>query len=84
MKDMLLMGAIKTKNFADNMTERASRAAKGENGDVVQTVIIIGIFVVICVIVGGMILNAMKTQGETLSKCIEGVNTTTGCSNYSK
>ena len=52
MKDMLLMGAIKTKNFADNMTERAMRASKGENGDVVQTVIIIGIFVVICVIVG--------------------------------
>lgn len=84
MKDMLLMGAIKTKNFADDMTDRAARAAKGENGDVVQTVIIIGIFVVICVIVGGMILNAMKTQGSSLSKCIQGVNTTTGCAAYSK
>lgn len=81
---MLLMGAIKTKNFADNMTERAMRASKGENGDVVQTVIIIGIFVVICVIVGGMILSAMRSQGESLSNCISSVNTTNGCSNYSK
>lgn len=78
MKDMLLMGAIKTKNFADNMTDRAVRAAKGENGDVVQTVIIIGIFVVICVVVGGMIFNAMESQGKKLSACIDGVNQQTG------
>lgn len=84
MKDMLLMGAIKTQNFAENMADRAARAAKGENGDVVQTVIIIGIFVVICVVVGGMIFSAMETQGSKLSKCIAGVNSSTGCSNTFK
>lgn len=78
MKDMLLMGAIKTQNFAENMADRAARAAKGENGDVVQTVIIIGIFVVICVVVGGMIYNAMVSQGNKLSACIDGVNKQSG------
>jgi hypothetical protein len=82
MKDMLLMGAIKTKNFADDMTDRAVRAAKGENGDVVQTVIIIGIFVIICVVVGTMITSAMKSQGSQLSKCISGVNNQAGCNNF--
>lgn len=84
MNDMLLMGAIKAKNFAENMTDRAARAAKGENGDVVQTVIIIGIFVVICVVVGGMIFSAMESQGKKLSTCISGVNTSTGCSTFKK
>lgn len=84
MNDMLLTGYLQTKNFADNMTDRAIRAAKGENGDVVQTVIIIGIFVIICVVVGGLITKAMKTQGTTLSNCIAKVNTTTGCSTFSK
>lgn len=84
MKDMLLFGAIKAQNFAEDMTDRAVRAAKGENGDVVQTVIIIGIFVIICVVVGTMLTNAMKTQGSQLSKCISGVNNTAGCKAYSK
>jgi hypothetical protein len=84
MKDMLLMGAIKARNFADDMADRAVRAAKGENGDVVQTVIIIGIFVVICVVVGGMIFKAMEAQGTKLSTCISGVNTSTGCSTFKK
>lgn len=84
MNDMLLFGAIKAKNFADNMTDRAVRAAKGEQGDVVQTVIIIGIFVVICVVVGGMIMNSMKDQGTKLSDCISNVNKSTGCKTFSK
>jgi hypothetical protein len=82
MKDMLLKGAIHTQMFAEDMANRAVRAAKGENGDVVQTVIIIGIFVVICVVVGGMIMGAMKAQGTKLSQCITNVNSSTGCTNY--
>lgn len=84
MKDMLLTGAIKAQYFAEDMADRAVRAAKGENGDVVQTVIIIGIFVVICVVVGGMIMGAMKAQGTKLSQCISNVNTSTGCATFSK
>ena len=81
---MLLGGAIKAQMFAEDMANRAARAAKGENGDVVQTVIIIGIFVVICVVVGGMIFNAMEQQGNKLSECIGNVNTSTGCSSFKK
>lgn len=84
MKDMLLTGAIKAQYFAEDMADRAVRAAKGENGDVVQTVIIIGIFVVICVVVGAMITNAMKTQGSKLSQCIAAVNNAAGCQTYGK
>ena len=82
MKDMLLAGAVKAQNFADAMMARAARAARGEEGDVVQTVIIIGIFVVICVVVGGMIYNAMNAQGTKLSSCISNVNSSTGCSSF--
>lgn len=85
MKDMLLVGAIKTKNFADDMTDRAIRAAKGENGDIVQTIIIIGIMLVICVVVGAMITNAMKSQGTKLSQCIANVNggtASSGCKQF--
>jgi len=82
MKDMLLAGAIKAQHFAEDMVSRAARAARGENGDVVQTVIIIGIFVVICVVVGGMIFNAMNAQGTKLSTCISNVNSSTGCNTF--
>lgn len=83
MKDMLLKGAINAQYFAEDMTDRAVRAAKGEKGDVVQTVIIIGIMVIICVVVGAMLTNAMKSQGTKLSQCIAGVNNvTTGCKNF--
>lgn len=84
MKNMLLLGAIKAQNFAENMTDRAARAAKGENGDVVQTVIIIGIFVVICVIVGGILLSSMEEQGNKLGNCIKGVNTKAGCTEFGR
>lgn len=84
MKDLMLMGAIKASNFADDMIDRGRRAAKGEHGDVVQTVIIIGIFVIICVVVGTMITKAMESQGTKLSDCIGSVNTKDGCAAFSK
>lgn len=90
MNDIMLTGAIKAHNFAHNVTQdmasRAKRVAKGEGekGDVVQTVIIIGIFVIICVVVGTMITKAMSSQGTTLSNCISKVNTKAGCASFSK
>jgi len=87
MKDLMLNASVKTQMFAADSMRRARAVAKGESSeraDVVQTVIIIGIFVIICVVVGTMITNAMKTQGTKLSTCISGVNTSTGCSQYSK
>ena len=87
MKDLMLRAAVNTQMWAADSVSRARSVLKGESSeraDVVQTVIIIGIFVVICVIVGGMILAAMKSQGTKLSNCIAGVNTSTGCTEYSK
>lgn len=84
MNDMLLAGAIKAQNFAEDMTSRAFRAARNEKGDVVQTIIIIGIFLVICVVVGGMIMAAMETQGKKLSDCISNVNNADGCNQFGK
>lgn len=84
MNDMLLAGAMKAQNFAKDMTSRATKATQNEKGDVVQTIIIIGIFLVICVVVGGMIMTAMETQGQKLSNCIANVNSSTGCNQFGK
>jgi hypothetical protein len=87
MKDLMLSASVKAQMFAADAVSRARRVMKGEGAeraDVVQTVIIIGIFVVICVIVGGLIMSAMRSQGTSLSSCIANVNKTSGCSNFSK
>lgn len=76
MKDLMLSASVKAQMFATDLASRARSAVKGDNserGDVVQTVIIIGIFVVICVVVGGLLMSAMETQGKSLSNCIKGV-----------
>ncbi len=58
-------------NFVSRMKNVASLQKNNEeNGDIVQTIIIIGIFVVICVVVGIMLTNAISSQASTVSACI--------------
>jgi flagellar basal body-associated protein FliL len=49
---------------------QASRVNREENADIVQTIIIIGIFVVICIVAGAMITSAISSQASQVSNCI--------------
>lgn len=78
MNDILLRKSIQAQHFADDMVARAHKAMTSERGDIVQTVIVIGILVVAAVVVGGIIFAALKSQAGTLGKCIEQVNASAG------
>jgi uncharacterized membrane protein len=41
-----------------------------ESGDIVQVIIIIAMFVLVCMVVGGVITTAIKGQGNKVAKCI--------------
>lgn len=87
MSDFMLKGAVKAQNFMFEAFDRTRAAVKGgaERGDVVQNVIMIGIFVIACVVLGGFLISSLSQQGEKLSQCISGVNTvTTACSQFNK
>lgn len=49
---------------------RAAKTSRKENGGIVENIIIIGIMVVICVVAGVMIANAVQTQASNVSNCI--------------
>jgi hypothetical protein len=85
MNDLILRATAKAQAATSTSVNRARSVMKGESserGDVVQTVIIIGIFVIICVLVGAAITAAMRSQAQTLSTCIAGVNKSAGCAAY--
>lgn len=87
MSDFMLKGAVNAQNFMYEAFDRTRAAVKGEaeRGDVVQNVIMIGIFVIACVIIGGFLINSLSAQGTKLSKCISGVNSvSTACSQFKK
>lgn len=80
MKDTLLKGAV---NAQIAMRDTASRARslmsregrnEMERGDIVQTIIIIAMFVLICMVVGGILINAIEGQAEKVGDCIENSN----------
>ncbi len=81
MKNALLKAGVESNlamhRAADSMMARYKKA-KNEEASVVETVIIIGIFVVICVVIGALIFNAVKAQGDKLSNCISGINNFVG------
>lgn len=72
MKDVMLRGAI----AIDNTRKRALDiyANRKENGDIVQVIIIIAMFVLVCVVVGKILYDAITTQASTVSDCITKAN----------
>lgn len=76
MNDLLLRGAVGITTAGN----RAADAVKGrysdarENGDIVQTIIIIAMFVLICVIVGGILMTAIQGQADKVGDCISNAN----------
>lgn len=56
--------------FKDNFA--ASKTA--EQGDIVQTILIIAVFVTIVVIVGGLLWSAISDRADDVADCIKGAN----------
>jgi len=82
MKETLLSASVKTMAAKDRMVNKVRDTFAGnENGDIVQTVIIIAMFVLICVVVGGLLYAAISGQAKTTSECIATVNTGK-CANF--
>ena len=79
MNDLMLKGAIALDNARNRVTDVYSN--RKENGDIVQTIIIIAMFVLVCVVVGGILYNAITSQANTVSNCITNVNSGK-CSNF--
>ncbi len=72
MKDLLLKATVNADLAGKRFISRATQ--KNEDGDIVQTIIIIAMFVLICVVVGGILINAINGQASKVGDCIENVN----------
>lgn len=81
MNDLLLKGWVKAdiarKSFFDNLSERR------ESGDIVQTIIIIAMFVLIVVVVGNILYEAINGQAVKVGECIENPNNAGNCRDFS-
>lgn len=53
---------------------RNARSRKGEEGNIAETILIIGIVVVIVVVVGNLLYNAITDAAESTSECITNAN----------
>lgn len=72
------------KNALKKFKNNLNTVRNEESGDIVQTILIIAVFVVIVVVVGKLLFNAIQTRASSTSKCINSVGvatggTTTGC-----
>ena len=72
MKDVMLRGAIALDTARNRVLDVYRN--RDERGDIVQTIIIIAMFVLICVVVGGILMTAIQGQAEKVGDCISDVN----------
>jgi len=79
MNELLLRGAIALSNSRRRVTDVWDD--RKEQGDIVQTIIIIAMFVLVCVVVGKILYTAITGQANKVSNCITNVNNGT-CTNY--
>lgn len=84
MKNLFLASTVKADLARQRIIERARNQDNEENGDIVQTILIIALFVVIVVVVGGILYNAINTQAKSVGACIEGGGRKANCTNYTK
>lgn len=59
------------KNLTTRFKNNLKAAHTQENGDVIQTILMIAIFVVIVVVVGTIIYNAVKSKADTVGECVK-------------
>lgn len=62
------------KNALTRFKNNLNTVRNDEAGDIVQTILIIAVFVVIVIIVGNLLMNAITTRAKSTSDCINGVN----------
>jgi hypothetical protein len=72
MNDLILKGAVKMDMARMRVADRI--ANRNENGDIVQTIIIIAMFVLICMVVGGILMAAINDQADKVGECISNSN----------
>lgn len=82
MSELMLKGWVRAANartaFVESFEGRKERA---EAGDIVQTIIIIAMFVLICMVVGGILYKAINGQATKVGDCI--TNSNSGkCTNF--
>lgn len=73
------------KNAWNKFRNNLDATREDESGDIVQTILIIAVFVAIVIIVGNLLYKAISDKGENVSKCITGTgaagagNVAAGC-----
>ena len=72
------------KNALKKFKNNLDTVRNEESGDIVQTILIIAVFVVIVVVVGKLLFDSINKRASSTSNCINSVGvanggTTTGC-----
>ncbi|HSN66900.1 MAG TPA: hypothetical protein VLS94_09675 [Fusibacter sp.] len=65
------------KNALQKFKNNLNTVRNEESGDIVQTILIIAVFVVIVVVVGALLSKAIKDRATSTSACIAGTGTGT-------
>lgn len=65
------------KNAWNKFRNNLDATREDESGDIVQTILIIAVFVAIVIIVGNLLYKAINKKGTDVSDCIAGANATT-------
>lgn len=66
--------AVKAQLLIADVREGFSNATKNERGDLMQTVLLIALFAVAVIIIGGIIINALTEQAGNIEDCITGID----------
>jgi hypothetical protein len=82
MKDLILKASVSADIAKDRFVSKVRSMANGESGDIVQTILIIAMFVLIVVVVGGILYTAISGQASKVGTCIAGGGQTSGCTDY--
>jgi Kef-type K+ transport system membrane component KefB len=66
------------KNVLNKFKNNLDTVRNEESGDIVQTILIIAVFVVIVVVVGKLLFDAINKRASSTSDCINGIGVATG------
>lgn len=83
MKNNLLLRASVNADLArQRFVERLRDRDKEEHGDIVQTILIVALFVAIVVVVGKILYDAINDQAQNVGNCIQGGGRQAACTDY--
>lgn len=82
MNNLLLSTAVKADLARQSFVGRLKERDNEENGDIVQTILIVALFVLIVVFVGNLLYNAIAGQAEDVAACITDGGKGSDCSDY--